>query len=59
VDVGGLVATTHTAAADAYMQGQLKFNRNGATGSVVNEGELRAALGGYIALLALRCATKA
>jgi len=52
VDVGGLVATTHTAAADDYMRGQLKFDRNGATGSVVNEGELRAALSGYIALLA-------
>jgi fibronectin-binding autotransporter adhesin len=52
VDVGGLVATTHTAVADEYMKGQLKFNRNGATGAVVNEGELRAALGGYIALLA-------
>jgi filamentous hemagglutinin family protein len=52
VDVGGLVATTHTAVADEYMKGQLKFNRQGATGAVVNEGELRAALGGYIALLA-------
>ncbi|MFY7858842.1 MAG: filamentous hemagglutinin N-terminal domain-containing protein, partial [Limnohabitans sp.] len=52
VDVGGLVATTHTAVADEYMKGLLKFNRQGATGAVVNEGELRAALGGYIALLA-------
>ena len=52
VDVGGLVATTHNAVADEYMKGQLKFNRNGATGAVVNEGELRSALGGYIALLA-------
>ncbi len=52
VDVGGLVATTHTAVADEFMRGQLKFDRNGATGSVVNEGELRAALSGYIALLA-------
>ncbi|MFZ9508872.1 MAG: beta strand repeat-containing protein, partial [Burkholderiaceae bacterium] len=30
----------------------MKFNRNGATGKVVNEGTLTAGLGGYIALLA-------
>ena len=52
VDVGGLVATTHSAAAQEFMDGQLKLNRNGATGKVENEGELRAALSGYIALLA-------
>ena len=28
-----------------------KFNREGATGSVINEGELKTTLGGYIALL--------
>ena len=52
VDVGGLVATTHQAAAQDFMNGQLKLARNGATGKVENEGELRAALGGYIAMLA-------
>ena len=52
IDVGGLVATTHSAAAQEFMDGQLKLNRNGATGKVENEGELRAALSGYIALLA-------
>ena len=52
VDVGGLVATTHTAAAQEFMDGQIKLSRNGATGRVDNEGELRAALGGYIAMLA-------
>ena len=52
VDVGGLVATTHTAAAQEFMDGQIKLTRNGATGKVENEGELRAALGGYIAMLA-------
>ena len=52
VDVGALVATTHQAANSDFMMGKLKFDRQGATGSVVNEGQLRAALGGYIALLA-------
>ena len=50
VDVGGLVATTHNAANQEFMDGQIKLSRNGATGKVENEGELRAALGGYIAL---------
>ena len=52
VDVGGLVATTHDAVNQEFMDGQLKLNRNGATGKVENEGDLRAALGGYIAMLA-------
>lgn len=52
VDVGGLVATTHSIADADFMAGALKFNRNGATASVVNEGSLSASLGGYIALLA-------
>ena len=52
VDVGGLVATTHRIGLDDFMAGKTTFDRNGATGSVINEGELRAALGGYIALLA-------
>ncbi len=52
VDVGGLVATTHRISLDDFMAGRARFERQGATGSVVNEGELRAALGGYIALLA-------
>ena len=52
VDVGALVATTHKAAVSDFMVGKLKFERQGSTGSVVNEGQIRAALGGYIALLA-------
>ncbi len=52
VDVGGLVASTHDIANADFMAGKSSFARNGSTGSVVNEGELRAALGGYIALLA-------
>jgi len=52
VDVGSLVATTHSIGVDRFMAGELVFERNGATGSVVNEGELRAKLEGYIALIA-------
>lgn len=52
VDVGGLVATTHRIGLDDFMAGRTRFERQGATGSVVNAGELKAALGGYIALLA-------
>ncbi len=52
VDVGGLVATTHQISLGDFMAGTTRFERNGATGAVINEGELRSALGGYIALLA-------
>ena len=52
VDVGALVATTHAISNSDFMAGRYSFSRNGATGSVVNEGSLKAALGGYIALLA-------
>ncbi|MES1190770.1 MAG: filamentous hemagglutinin N-terminal domain-containing protein, partial [Steroidobacter sp.] len=52
VDVGGLVATTHSIGVDDFMSGNYTFNRDGATGSVVNAGDMNAGLGGYIALLA-------
>jgi filamentous hemagglutinin family protein len=52
VNVGALVATTHSISNADFMAGNYKFTRNGATGSVVNEGNLTADLGGYIALLA-------
>lgn len=52
VNVGGLVATTGKANADEFMAGKVTFNRDGSIGSVVNEGRLSAAAGGYIALLA-------
>ena len=53
VDVGSLVATTHSISDAAFMAGgNLRFERNGSTASVVNEGELSARLLGYIALLA-------
>ena len=52
VDVGALVATTHSISDANFMAGSNVFSRNGATGKVVNDGQLNAALGGYIALLA-------
>jgi filamentous hemagglutinin family protein len=53
VDVGSLVATTHSISDDAFMAGgPLRFERNGSTARVVNEGELSASLQGYVALLA-------
>lgn len=52
VDVGGLVATTHRIGVEDFMAGRLRFEREGATGSVINAGSLEARLGGYVALLA-------
>ncbi|HBU29158.1 MAG TPA: hypothetical protein DEB56_05505 [Thiobacillus sp.] len=49
VDVGGLVASTLDMRDDDFLAGNNRFDRNGATGSVVNQGEL---LGKYVALLA-------
>ena len=52
VNVGALVATTHSISNADFMAGNYNFTRNGATGSVINEGALTADLNGYIALLA-------
>ncbi len=52
VDVGALTATTHSISDDDFMAGKRAFARNGSTGKVINEGDIRAALGGYVALLA-------
>lgn len=52
VDVGGLTATTHRIGTADFMAGLSTYHRDGATGAVVNQGQLSAALGGYIALLA-------
>ncbi len=52
VDVGSLTATTHSISNADFMAGQYRFTRNGATGAILNQGDLKAGLGGYIALLA-------
>ena len=52
VDVGGLLVTTHGIGNDDFMAGKSSFEGTGNAGSVVNQGQLQASLGGYIALLA-------
>ena len=52
VDVGGLVASTMDVSDSDFLAGRARFSRNGTTAGVTNQGELTAAAGGYIALLA-------
>ncbi|MBP6900314.1 MAG: filamentous hemagglutinin N-terminal domain-containing protein [Burkholderiaceae bacterium] len=52
VDVGGLVASTLDLAETDFMAGRLDFKRGSAKGSILNQGSLHAADGGYVALLA-------
>ena len=52
VDVGSVVATSHNISDADYMAGKASYDRNGATGKVINEGNIKTALGGYVALLA-------
>ena len=52
VDVGGLVASTMNITNADFNNGNYTFTRNGATGSITNQGELTAKDGGSIALLA-------
>jgi filamentous hemagglutinin family protein len=52
VDVGSFTATTHSISDADFLAGKYNFNRNGATGSIANEGSIASGLGGYIALLA-------
>jgi filamentous hemagglutinin family protein len=52
VDVGGLLVTTHGISNADFMAGKSTFEGNGKSASVINQGSLQAALGGYIALLA-------
>ena len=52
VNVGGLVASTLSLSDADFMAGKYGFSNGGTAGSVVNQGALTAAQGGYIALLA-------
>jgi filamentous hemagglutinin family protein len=52
VNVGGLVASTLSMSNADFMDGKHVFTGTGASGSVVNQGTLNAASGGYLALLA-------
>ncbi len=51
-NVGGLVASTMNITDGNFMSGNNVFTRDGSTGSIVNEGTLKANPGGMIALLA-------
>lgn len=52
VNVGGLVATSLDISNDDFMAGNMVFHNTANAGTVVNSGQLTAAEGGYIALLA-------
>jgi filamentous hemagglutinin family protein len=52
IDVGAVVATTHNISDVDYLAGKANYDRNGATGKVINEGNIKTSLGGYVALLA-------
>ncbi len=52
VNVGSFTATTHDIDDNDFMDGNLTFTRNGATGSIVNDGTIVVDLKGYVALLA-------
>jgi filamentous hemagglutinin family protein len=51
VDVGGLIATTHTISNADFMNGNKHFTQNGATGSVENHGTINTPEGGVVALI--------
>ena len=51
VSAAGFTASTLGISDADFMAGNMKFSRNGATGSIVNQGRLAAAPGGYVALL--------
>lgn len=53
VNVGGLVASTLALTNDDFMAGRLRFSGNSAA-SVVNQGQIKAADGGAVALVAAR-----
>lgn len=52
VDVGGLVASTLDITDADFLAGRRTFSRGNATGAIVNQGEITAADGGLVALLA-------
>ena len=52
VNVGAIVGTTHQMSDTDFMKGSTSFDRQGATGSIINEGVIQTGIGGYIALLA-------
>ena len=58
VNTGGLLATTMNISDEDFMAGRSTFQRNGSTGSVINLGTIKAADGGYVALLGQQVANE-
>lgn len=52
INVGGLVASTLSMSNADFMSGNHVFGNSGSSGSVINQGSMTAASGGYLALLA-------
>jgi filamentous hemagglutinin family protein len=52
VNVGALVASSMDISDADFMAGQWRFNRGNSTATVLNQGDIQASLGGYVALLA-------
>ncbi|MEI8165035.1 MAG: hypothetical protein WCG26_01615, partial [Chloroflexales bacterium] len=51
VDAAGLIATTMGISNENFLNGNYTFNRDGASGSVDNQGQITVRNGGYVALL--------
>jgi filamentous hemagglutinin family protein len=54
VNVGGLIASTLNLSKSDFLAGRYTFASGGAAGAVVNKGVIRAAPGGYVALIGRR-----
>ena len=51
VDVGGLVASTHSISNADFLNGKQHFTQDHANGSVINQGQITTAKGGIVALI--------
>ena len=51
VDVGGIIASTQNISNEDFLAGKNQFERKGAQGAIVNQGEIKARNGGTVALL--------
>ncbi|MDD2659014.1 MAG: filamentous hemagglutinin N-terminal domain-containing protein [Methylococcales bacterium] len=51
VDVGGLIASTHSISNADFLNGKLHFTQDNAQGSVINQGRINTPKGGIVALI--------
>ncbi len=51
VDVGGLIASTHSISNADFLNGKLHFTQDNAQGSVINQGQINTPKGGIVALI--------